>query len=668
MKRLILCFCTLALMAGCIQDDRENNMVPDSFGITAADVLSQASVHAGSYTLGIAKNGKGRSAASASVSMDNSAINAALDAYNSQNGTSYELIPQSYFTLSGTSFEWAEKEVVKDVTVSWNAEELSEFIGSSTNKVFSVCVLSDDLAVGSGRNVLFVRLLRSEVSIPQKSITRVIDRKKVEPDADGNAPELKETVILDLKLDNSIKNVGLTYPLKIDNSLIDSFNAGQEEPYVAAPEGLVSLVSTSVSIPEGGESATFRILIDKSVLLEGGELKAFPNYVIPVTIDRDALSATMKGGGFDLKGLSYGNAVTWVTITYLDVKPGLSVMREWGMYSTDSASWSSYIDGFTAGADRNVTLDDDWIYIAETNKTKNLWAISRTDPGNYRLLPVGTVKDEGIFCLSCPRVMKNTDPAVNGGKDVLVVSNMTEGDPTMYVYADGTESDPSALPMQTWASRRLGDTFTTWGTFQEGMLFFKDFNSAQGTVTFKLSGRTSGSLYLVGRIVAPPVTGAGAYFPFPDNINSGVSTVRGGATAWLTKASKDLFTLEGADSAPTLTELSGYFADTAFRFFELGGKKYVAYTRQVSGSDGRLFILEGTPEQTWEDVILERNVVYHAAIQNDTEQDGISEEPSPQGSANSGMDLDIRVIGGDVYIAVVKQNVGLSLFRLSYNE
>ena len=143
---------------------------------------------------------------------------------------------------------------------------------------------------------------------------------------------------------------------------------------------------------------------------------------------------------------------------------------------------------------------------------------------------------------------------------------------------------------------------------------------------------------------------------------------RGGSQAWLTEASKDLYTLEGADNAPTLTELSGYFTDTAFRFFDLGDKRYVAYTRQVSSSDGRLFVLEGTREQSYADIILERNVVYHAAIQNESEQDGIDETPSPMNSGNSGMDLDVRIKGNEAYIAVIKQNVGLSLFKMTYND
>ena len=667
MKKLTVSIFALALLASCIPDDRGNFMVDDSFGLTTRDALVQASVHTGFYTLGISKNGIGQTAAKATVSLESGSIQAALDKYNEENNSSYELIPASYFKLDRNELSFEQKEVVKEVTVSWDAGTLAEFIGDSGNYVLPVSVQSSDLKVSDAKQVVFIRLLRSSLSISQKSITRVIDRTKVEPDADGNQPSLKETLILDLKMDNFIKNVGLSIPLKVDNSLIASYNEGLEEPFVAAPQGLVTIDTPVAEIPESGEGATFKITIDKSLLLSGGQLQPFPGYLVPVTIDTDAIKATMKGEDFDLNGLAYGNAVTWVAITYLELKPGLSVSREWGFYSTASGSWSNYISGFSAGTERNVAIDDNWIYIAETNKTKNIWAISRTDPGTYKLLPVGTVKDEGIFYVSCPRIIPNTDPAINGGKDVLVVSNMNEGDPTLYIYDKGIDNDPSVLNMQTWASRRLGDTFTYWGTFQDGVLFYKDFNSAQGTVTFRLSGKVTGSAYLVGRIVAPPVTGAGAYFPFPDDINNGVSSVRGGTTAWLTTASKDLKTLEGADNAPALTELSGYFADTAFRFFEMGDKRYVAYTRQVSSSDGRLFILEGEQGQAWKDIILERNVVYHAAIQNDTEQDGISEEPSPMSSGNSGMDLDVRKIGGDVYIAVVKQNVGLSLFRLVMN-
>ncbi len=666
MKKILFTICALALIAGCIPDDRGNFMVDDSFGITAQDALVQASAHAGSYTIGIAKNGIGQTAAKASVSIGSGEALAALDKYNSDNGTDYKPFPASAFKLDKSELSYDKKDVVKDVTLSWDPLQLIDILNDGNNYVLPVSVASSasSVKVNADKQVLFIQFLRSTVGISQKNVGRVINRKQVEPDADGVIPELKETVILDLKMDNFIKGIGMTFPIKIDNSLIDAYNQSSGTSFVEAPSGLVNILTPAVTIPESGESASFKVEIDKSVLMSGGKLQPFPNYLIPINIDTQALSSTKKGEAFDLKGLSYGNTVTYFSITYLE--SGLSVVREWGLYSTESASWSDYIDGFTANADRNVAMDDNYIFIAETNTSKNLWAISRSDPRNVKKLPVGTVADNGIFYLCCPRMIRNTDPEINGGKDVLAVCNMIEGDPKLYIYNNGIDSDPSPLNMTTWASRRLGDTFTVWGTLQEGVLFFKDFNSAQGTVTFWLRGKTSGTLYLVGRIVAPPVTGAGAYFPFPDNINSGVSTVRGGEKAWLTTASKNIATLEGADNNPALTELSGYFADSAFRYFELGNKRYVAYTRQVNASDGRLFIIEGGKDQTWSDIIQERKVVYQAATQNDSEQEKLSEDPSPKASGNSGMDLDIRQVGDDLYLVVLKQNVGLSLFKLTY--
>ena len=110
--------------------------------------------------------------------------------------------------------------------------------------------------------------------------------------------------------------------------------------------------------------------------------------------------------------------------------------------------------------------------------------------------------------------------------------------------------------------------------------------------------------------------------------------------------------------------MSGYYTDAAFRFFEFNGKRYIAYTRQVSSTDGRLIIIEGAAGESWEDILNRRTVIYKAAIQvNEEMKDDYVE--SPKASGNSGMDLDVRVVGEDAYIVVVKQNVGLSLFKMS---
>ena len=661
MKKTIIWLAAVLLLTGCIRDERDNFMVPDSFGINADDLLQETSVHTGNYVLGISKSGKGQASGKVSISL----AETALPDYNEAHETDFKAVLPSLVSFDQEMLDFSVEDVTRTFTISWDPELMAQFIAEDTRYVIPLRIQSQDLTVNEGRELVLLHLNRSGVSVPQTNVSRVVEAKDVEPGPGGEQPELQETLILDVNLKPNVKYLGLSFPVCVDNSLIDSYNEAHQTSYVPAPDGLVTLLDNDAVIEEGALGGNFRVLLDKSVLMKDGKLGEFPDYLIPVRLQREKLTASLNGEDFDLKGLSYGNLVTYISFSYYAPPPGLSVIRMWGKYSTETASWSDYLGDFTAGADRNVALDDNYIYIAETNTSKNLWAISLQDPGIYKRLPVGTVADEGIFYLSCPRIIPNTSADINGGKDVLAVSNMNAGDPKLYVYADGIDADPRVIKMSTWASRRLGDTFTFWGSMQGGILFFKDFSSPDGTVSFKLNGLSA--MWLVGRIVAPAAAGAGAYFPFPDNINQGVSSVRGGETAWLTTASKDLYTLEGVDKEPTLAELSGYFADTAFRFFEFDGKRYIAYTRQVSPSDGRLFILEGEAGQSWSGMLEERNVIYQAAIQNDTDEEGLDDTPSPKASGNSGMDLDVRIAGNEVYIAVVKQNVGLSLFRMSVN-
>ena len=155
----------------------------------------------------------------------------------------------------------------------------------------------------------------------------------------------------------------MTFPVVIDNSLIADFNAMQEEDvYVQAPEGLVTLNQNAVTVAEGAVGSTFRLTLDKSKLLNAGVLEEFPSYVIPVRVDKSGLQATLNGEAFDLRGLDYGNLVTYIAVTYKPTVAGVTITREWGKYSTADAAWSDYISGYTAGADRNVTLDDEYIY------------------------------------------------------------------------------------------------------------------------------------------------------------------------------------------------------------------------------------------------------------------------------------------------------------------
>lgn len=671
MKKTGIIITTLLLACGCFPDERNNFMVDDSFGLSSQEGVTEASVHTGKLVLGIVKSGKGQSAANIYISTDSSELSAMLSSYNSENGTEYVAVPGNMYQMNKTEFSFSEKEVSQELVLSWNSEEVANYLGDNDKYVIPVLIRSDDKVVKviDGREAVLVHLNRSGVRISQAGINRFVEKKTVEPGKDGVQPPLQETVTMDVVIDNPIKGMAITYPVKIDNGLIGTYNQANETSCVAAPEGLVKIETPSVTIPAGGRSATIKLTLDYSVLLNNGKLPQFPSYVIPVTLDKEKLGASLNDKAFDLKGLSYGNIVTYVTFNWRETKLGLSIRREWGKYSGDTGAWSSFIEGFAANSDRNVTLDGDYVYIAEANTTKNLWALNIKDPSSYKKLPTATVKSQGTFYLCCPRVIANDNADINGGNPVLVVSNMgMDGvDPSIYVYDNGIDADPSVIEFTTWASRRLGDTFTWWGSLQDGVLFFKDANSAQGTVTFWMKGKTTGTMYLVGRIAAPAVNGAGSYFPFPDNINAGFGSVRGGSS-WYISTTKNLATLEGADNAPNIENLDPSWADCAFRYFQLGDKRYIAAAKQDSATAGRLLIMEGALSDSWKGILSSGKLVYEAAIQNESENEGLDTTPSKMASGHSGMDLDIFQKGSDVYIAVVKQNVGLSLFHVNYDE
>lgn len=673
----------LVLISGCIKDDRNNFMVDDSITLTTSSDLQDVSCHTGSYTFGVAKSGKGFSVARATVSPDVPAD--ILEEFNAEHRRidfgyeDVEVIPSDKYSIEGGNISWAASDFLKTVTVSWNPGVIADFIGDKTNCAIVLVVSSSDLEVNAEKRLVVLRMSRSSLSLKQTIMSYEVSKPDVEPSSGGATPVLTKTLTFDLEIDSPIKNVALNVPVAVDNSLIAAFNEEQGETYQAAPEGLFTLSTDSVSLEPTERSKAFKGVLDYSVLLSGGKLNEFPSYVIPVSIDIDGVGATKNGEAFDVGDLLSGNRVVYITVVYkhIDVSD-LVVVRKWGKYSTASAAWNGYFGG-KENSDRNVAMDDEYIYVVENGNTdpespnyylsKKIWAIKISDPSDVHQLPVGTLLDNGISYVSCPRVIPNTDESVNGGKDVLVVSNLQEGDPTLYAYVNGTGSDPKVIGTQTWASRRLGDTFTFAGTLQDGVFFFKDYNTAQGTVTFpiKYTAATS-TLNLVRRLEAPAVTGAGSYFPFPDNMYKGVSSARGnGYISQIVDATGANFTDGTGGITPSLTDLSGYYQDTAFKFFEFGGMRYIAYTRQVSGSDGRFFLIDGQLSDTWERILNTRHVVYQAAIQSADEMKDDYDD-SPRISGNSGMDIDAREIGGSVYVAVVKQNVGLSLFQISKNE
>ena len=343
----------------------------------------------------------------------------------------------------------------------------------------------------------------------------------------------------------------------------------------------------------------------------------------------------------------------------------------WSRMSDGSTAWNSYF-GAAANSDRNIAMDDDYVYVAENKASAALWAISRTNPEDVTAVNVTGVSG-GTHALACPRVIKNTNPSVNGGKDVLICSDLTRGgeEPKLYFWLDGIANAPTAVTLVTYATGAwYGDVFTVFGTLQDGVLLFDKIggDNANGIVTFNLDGTIGSNNYLLKRVKFNDAFGshggACAYYPFPGNINAGIYSPGRGVEARGRSAvvTGDFFADGNAAFDVTLTDLD--YADgrngfvLGYNFIEWKGKRYVIYGRQTSSTQGYTYVLEGSTGASWLDIANTASVKFR--------RDMVRADGCTLTSGNSGMDVTARIIGDDLYIAVQKQNIGCALYRLYY--
>ena len=337
--------------------------------------------------------------------------------------------------------------------------------------------------------------------------------------------------------------------------------------------------------------------------------------------------------------------------------------------STGSTAWNEYYGG-TPGTDRNIAMDDNYVYVAENAGTAKLWAISLADPNSVKAVNVTGVSG-GTHPLACPRILKNTNPSINGGEDILICSSLTRGgeDPKLYLWSEGIDNPPAVMNLTTWATGAwYGDVFTIWGSLQDGVLLFdKIGGDANGVVTFNLSGNIGSAAYLRSRIKFNDAigshSGACAFYPFPEDLTRGIySPGRGVETRGRSAVvSGDYKTGEGGFDV-TLTNLD--YADgrngfvLGYNYVEWKGKRYVIYGKQESSVAGHTYILEGSSSTDWLTIANTAGVKFRRDM---TREDGCT-----LSSGNSGMDITARVINGDLYIAVQKQNIGCEVYRLYY--
>ena len=425
-----------------------------------------------------------------------------------------------------------------------------------------------------------------------------------------------------------------------------------EVTYVDSPTNWVT-----VTAPDGGfvKGQSYYAAMLPATLAEGITITLKRGSQEPLTIE-STKSQTIKRGVFGKIG-------------ELSVPKTLEIENVWVMYSTKDGAWNEYYGG-TPGTDRNIAMDDEYVYVAESATTPRLWAISIVDHNQVKEVNIEGVTG-GVHPLCCPRVIKNTDPAVNGGKDILACSSLTRGgeDPKLYMWLNGIDNAPHAITLTTWATGAwYGDTFTVSGSLQDGILFFdKIGGDANGVVTFNMAGVPGDKLYLLKRIAFNDALGSHngvcAYYPFPGNDNAGIYSPGRGQElrGYHASFTGDLKSQNNAAYTPTLTKLEYTEGRNGFvlgyNYLEWEGKRYVIYGKQPDASNGFVYVLEGGATDDWLSIINFAPVKFRRDL---------AVTSGSLSSANSGMDVTARIINGSLYFAAQKQNVACGLYRLVY--
>ena len=329
---------------------------------------------------------------------------------------------------------------------------------------------------------------------------------------------------------------------------------------------------------------------------------------------------------------------------------------------------------FGGGADRNMTMDSEYVYVAQAAGGNGaIKAISLADPTVVKDVKVATkvsVSTNGTHAISCVRMFPNTNAAVNGGKDVLVASNLTTGDGTakltIYVWTNGIDADPNYFVIDSGV-RRLGDKFTVRGTYQAGELWFWDYNAdcaIRVAMTDGVAGLwgTPDLAYATGRLNVPVDEGTSSIGEVVAHPGASVDGDGNPAALLATTNISNGFVNQSAGNAYALSAWSNETNLTqawGFNFFEHNGKNCIAYAQIPEGRDNvTLNVIEDVNGAADFKGTLEAHVALFT--------ENMLETPAYAGAASHGVgDCATAVVNGVRYIAVQGQNMGVALYKLN---
>lgn len=656
LRNILFSALTITAVASCA-DDRNNFLPDDSFGFNnkAGENVLTLPLYGGSHQINVIKSGKGLNEGVVNITTSN----LDLRNYNEQYGVEFSPLPddQDLYSFSTQSLAFGYEDVTKPVTVSWDIAKVASFMEQEPANQYCIPVVlrSEGLEVNEGRHIFILNLVTSTVTAEQTLLSRTYEWES-EP--------VSETMDITVRIDKAIPGIDLTLDFEVDNDLIAAYNQANGTDYEAAPEGLVSFGADPV-IKAGEGYVLYPVTINTEALAdENGLVKSNWNgYVVPV-----------KLSGMSVDGVKVNNGLTYIVVKGLEPIPPQLFTRQWGIFATSSTNpWQAT---FGLSDARNITMDDEYIYVPQSaGGDPVLKAVSIADPAQVKDVNVSGIAG-GTHTLSCVRMIPNTDPAVNGGKDILSACCLSVGEGShlnFYVWLNGIDNAP-AISIVEDSGRRLGDKYIVLGSWNNGEVYLKDFNTGNIVRYAMVDGRigewpgADGLAYARGRFdynaSVPDAAGCiGSAYVYPGTPKAG-SDIPAGFLVTSTASAHFLGNTSGnvfastADLGMPLTHGYSFFTDAKT------GLKYIAYVgveaSQAQGSVRVIADLAGSPDG-FLGALQSHKVVFEAPVQDAMDVTVVS--PCP--ATHSTGDCVVREINGETYMAVMIQNIGISVFKMN---
>ncbi len=660
-KNILLSALTIAAVASCA-DDRNNFLPEDSFGFNnkAGENVLTLPLYGGSYDIDVIKSGKGLNEGVVNITTSNHDL---LN-FNKQYGVEYIPLPsdQDLYSFSTESLTFGLDDVTKPVTVSWDIAKVAAFMEQEPANQYCIPVAlrSDNLEVNEGREVFILNLVTSTITAEQTLLSRTYEWES-EP--------ASETMDITVRIDKAIPGIDLTVDFEVDNSLIAAYNEANGTNYEAAPEGLVNIGADPV-LKAGEGYVLLPVTINTEAIAEDMEIEVDGKMETRHLVKRnwDGYVVPLKISGMSVDGVKVTNDLTYIVVKGLEPIPPQLFNRVWGIYATSSTNpWQAT---FGLSDCRNITMDDQYVYVPQNAAgTPVLKAISIIDPSVVKDVNVTGIGRAGeTHVLSCVRML----PTANG--DVLMACNLTGGedDFTFYIWHDGIDNAPTGYTVSP-SGRRLGDKFIVTGTWEAGEVYCKDFNTGN-IVRYGMDGTDVGewrgpvASYARGRYdfsasVLDAPSCIGSPYVYPGTPKAGSDVISGflyTSTAsghYLANKSGNVFA-SAADLGLGMTHGYSFFKDDKTNL------NYIAYVALTASQDqGSVKVISdfnGTADG-FMSVLQKNEVIFEAPVQDGMDATVLS--PCP--ATHSTGDCVVREINGETYMAVMIQNVGISVFKMN---